>query len=104
MKTKLLKKIRQRYVITYYPREIKLYSSIFRGQCMTMWDKKEEYRFVGIEIGETRTFVHFQQSALTKEEAKKILLKRMIDWIRTDYSHTYKKKKQNVELIWYSEK
>jgi hypothetical protein len=69
-----------------------------------MWDRKEEYRFVGIEIGEERTFSHFEQSALTKEEAKNILLKRMLNWIKADYPFAYKAKKQNVELIWYSEK
>lgn len=103
MKTKLLKKVRKRYVVTYYPREIKLFDSIYRGQCMVLWDRKEDHRLTGVEIG-IKYDNFFELRAATKEEARRILMDKIISWVKRDYPYAYKRKKQNVELIWYSEK
>ncbi len=106
MKTKLLKKVRKRYQITYYPKQITLWDKTFKGESMLIEDKHERYSLRGVEIcppDKYQKFLDFHQP--TKEDAKNFLLGVLMKWIKEDYKHTKKRKiEQKVEIIWYSKK
>ena len=107
MKIKLFKKVRRRYVITYYPKQITLYGEIFKGQCMVLIDTVNNYKPVhGVEIC---NFVNYQtwfgHRCSTKEEAKEFLLNTLLNLIKKDYKeYRTRKPNQNVETIWYNRK
>lgn len=101
MKIKLLKKIRKRFSITYYSKEISLWDSTYYGQCMVLQDSHSEYRNKYVEICTPDKYQNFfSDQALTKEDAKNLLLAKLIKWIKQDYRHT-RKTKQTIEKIWY---
>lgn len=104
MKTKLLKKVRKRYTITYYPKQISLYGEVFKGECMVLRDTVNDYRCV--EICNPENFQKwFSHRSPTKEDAKEYLLNQLLYWIKKDYKeYRIRKPNQNVEIIWYNRK
>lgn len=106
MKVKLLKKIRKRYVILYYPKEITIFDETFKGECMILDDLDSEYNITGVEICEPSTQQEFwRYGARTKEEARVFLMAKLVKWIANDYKkYRTRKVKQTIETIWYAKK
>lgn len=106
MRVKLLKKVRKRYVIRYFPKQFRIGEDIFAGQCMVLTDNENQYAIYGVEICEFENYQRFcNQSATTKEQAKGILLDKLAEWIAKDYKRTRTRKtKQVVEIVWYNRK
>ncbi len=105
MKTKLLKRIRKRYSITYYPKQLDISGSPFKGEFMVLTDNKEWYRLSKIvQITNTISiFTLFDLKESTKSDAKLLLLDYLNKWIVEDYKHTRKRKSnQKIETIWYN--
>ena len=107
MKVKLLKKIRKRYKIVYYQKQINVYRETFKGQCMILRDTNNDYRSViGVEIclpTNSQKFWDYVQP--TKEEAKAFLMAKLVKWIANDYKkYRTRKVKQTIETIWYAKK
>lgn len=90
MKIKLLKKVRQRYQILFFPKYFKYYDTCYTGDCMVLIDKRNSWRTMIIQL---------KQSDTTKEQATQELLKRLKGWIHIDYAS--KKKSSVGENIWY---
>lgn len=104
MKIKLLKKVRKRYVIQYYPKEINFLNETFRGQCMVFFDNNDNYRLSGVEICTPDKYQnYFHKHKPTKEEAKAYLIEYLMEYIRKDYRYAKKRKsKQIIENVWYN--
>jgi len=90
MKTKLLKKVRQRYQVLFFPKYFKYYDTYYSGDCMVLVDNRNSWRTLIIQL---------KQSDTTKEQAEQELLKKLKGWIRVDYGS--KKKSSVGERIWY---
>jgi len=103
MKTKLLKKVRKRYVIQYKSKQATYYDKTFYGQSMVIWDRQEDYSLRGVEICFPDKYQKFFDAHRpTKELARLLLLDTLMNWIREDYKHTRKRvPKQIIERIWY---
>lgn len=100
MKIKLLKKVRRRYKIVYYPTGTYIFGNYIDKELMLLFDNKEERCAVGVLITPTEGPTHLFSVQKSKQEAKDFLMKRLLDWIKIDYDHT-KQRKQTSELIWY---
>lgn len=88
MKVKLLKKIRKRYSIVYYPNGVYLYDDFFKGPLTVLYDNENEYRT--------------KISSLDKQKAYKELYTMLLKWIEKDYGpFKSKKKKITSETLWY---
>ena len=88
MKVKLLKKIRKRYSIVYYPNGVYLYDDFFEGPITVLYDSENEYRT--------------KISSLDKQKAYKELYTMLLKWIEKDYGpFKSKKKKITSETLWY---
>lgn len=103
MKTKLLKKVRKRYVITYYSKQLDIFDTTYFGVFMTIKDKNESFSYTGVEICTPDKFQNiFGNQVTTKEEARLFLLKKLASWIRKDYRHVRTRvPRQTIETIWY---
>ena len=104
MKTKLLKKVRKRYKIIYYEKQVTLYDHTFNGECMILIDDDCEWKqIIGVEICNSENYQKwFEYRQTTKEDAKDLLLKKLSEWIKHDYRKTRKRKvKQTIKTIWY---
>ena len=88
MKVKLLKKIRKRYSIIYYPNGVYIDNDFYKGPLTVLYDKQNEYRT--------------KISSSHKQQAYKELYSLLIKWIDKDYSK-YRKRKKNIieETLWY---
>lgn len=88
MKVKLLKKIRKRYSIVYYPNGLYLYEDFFKGPITVLYDNTNEYRT--------------KISCSHKQQAYGELYTLLIKWIDKDYTK-YRKRKKNItsEILWY---
>ena len=87
MRTKLLKKIRKRYRITYYPKEIYLFNEKWKGPIWLLEDAHNSWRshLIGNE----------------NQDPENALLDKLQDWIKKDYFYARKRKtQQKVEIIW----
>ena len=104
MKTKLLKKVRKRYKIVYYEKQVTLWDKTYKGECMVLFDKGGERYSVGVEICNPENHKKFFTSREpTKDDAKNFLLGGLINWIKEDYKqHRTRKAKQIIETIWYA--
>ena len=88
MKVKLLKKIRKRYSIVYYPNGVYLYDDFFEGPITVLYDSENEYRT--------------KISSSDKQKAYKELYTMLLKWIEKDYGpFKSKKKKITSETLWY---
>jgi len=88
MKVKLLKKIRKRYSIVYYPNGVYFYDEFFEGPLTVLYDSENEYR--------TKT------SSVAKQEGYKQLYTLLLKWIEKDYGPSKSKKaKITSETLWY---
>lgn len=87
MKTDLLKKVRKRYDISYYPNGYHVGSRFVSGPHMRLTDKKDQWRTLSMR-GED------------KDESFKILYDILKDWIQRDYSNK-RKKKIVKEKLWH---
>lgn len=101
MKTKLLKKVRKRYKITYYPKGTFIFYEYVNKKLMLLSDNKEEHHGVWVEINPDRVNCNDQSVKRTKEHAKIYLLQCLSSWIRNDYKHTSNKKKIQIKKVWY---
>lgn len=89
MKVKLLKIIRKRYSIVYYPNGFYVDDSFIKGPITAIFDKANEYRTVTSGLEKSQAY---------NELYSKILLK----WIEKDYGpFKSKKKKITSETLWY---
>jgi hypothetical protein len=89
MKVKLLKKIRKRYSIVYYPNGVYLYSEFVKGPLTMLTDNGDSWRC--------------KLSSSTKSEAYDQLYKHMLHWIEQDYGKFRSKKtKITSEVLWYN--
>lgn len=88
MKVKLLKKIRKRYSIIYYPNGVYLDNDFYDGPITLLYDKQNDYRT--------------KISSAHKEQAYGLLYEMLLKWIEKDYSK-YRKRKKNIieEILWY---
>lgn len=109
MKTKLLKKIRKRYTIVYYPKEYIRWDKKYKGECMVLYDKQETYRTLVVDIIKIDDPKVYNYNMLSnhfvrnKEDAKNYLIFKLTDWIISDYKHTRtRNNRQGEELIWYN--
>lgn len=88
MKVKLLKKIRKRYSIVYYPNGFYLYEDFFKGPITVLYDNTNEYRT--------------KVSSSVKWKAYEELYSMLLKWIEKDYGpFKSKKKKITSETLWY---
>lgn len=88
MKVKLLKKIRKRYSIVYYPNGVYLYDDFFKGPLTVLYDNENDYRA--------------KISSSDKQKAYKELYTMLLKWIEKDYGpFKSKKKKITSETLWY---
>lgn len=97
MKTKLLRKVRKRYSIVYYPNGFKTHMDTIYSECVVLNDSKCSFN--------ARMTV-FQMTRFTKEEAFSILRIKLIKWIRNDYDHLgiRKNKLRKIkEKLWYND-
>jgi hypothetical protein len=104
MKTKLLKKIRKRYTITYHPEQVWVYGHRYVGDCLILRDTTDSMRSIcGIEITKNKPFQKwFSLQAATKEEARKLMLEVLCKWIERDYHETRTRvTRESSELLWY---
>ena len=89
MKVKLLKKVRKRYVITYYPKGVALYDNWHEGPLMVLKDTNNSWRTIAWEHD-------------TKEELFNHAFERLKIWITRDYKKDYKRNKKVIsEKLWY---
>jgi hypothetical protein len=88
MKVKLLKKIRKRYSIIYYPNGVYLDNDFYDGPITVLYDTQNDYRT--------------KISSAHKEQAYGLLYGMLLKWIKKDYSK-YRKRKKNIieEILWY---
>ena len=88
MKVKLLKKIRKRYSIAYYPKGVYLYGDFVKGPVTLLEDRNDSWRW--------------KMSDKVKEQAYKQLYDILIRWIEQDYGPSKNKKiKITSEQLWY---
>lgn len=88
MKVKLLKKIRKRYSIIYYPNGVYFYDDFFEGPITVLYDSESEYRTT--------------LSTLEKPKAYQKLYSTLLKWIEKDYGPFKNKKKKIIsETLWY---
>lgn len=88
MKVKLLKKIRKRYQIVYYPNGVYFYDDFFEGPLTVLYDSENEYRT--------------KVSSIVKWKAYKELHTMLMKWIEKDYGpFNSKKRKITSETLWY---
>lgn len=103
MKTKLLKKIRERYAIYHYPTQYKTWDKIFKGEFYILVDTKYDYTIhVGVEIVKPQEKPQevFQYNATDKKEALSLLMKHMSKWIRRDY-YQFASRQTRRTKIWH---
>ena len=88
MKVKLLKKIRKRYSIIYYPNGVYLDNDFYDGPITLLYDTQNYYRT--------------KISNAHKEQAYRELYGMLLRWIEKDYSK-YRKRKKKItsEILWY---
>ena len=88
MKVKLLKKIRKRYSIVYYPNGTYFDEDFYKGPITVLYDEQNTYRT--------------KISSSYKEQAYRELYTLLINWIDKDYSK-YRKRNKNItqEILWY---
>ncbi len=86
MKIKLLKKIRKRYSIIYYPNGKYFWSGFFDKPVTVLDDRTDKWRW--------------KASDKPKEDARKELYEKLVQWIREDYSHLRKNKITEEKLWW----
>lgn len=104
MKTKLLKKVRNRYKIVYYPKGTMIFWSYINKPLMMLYDEKENHGAIGFIITPDESYSHsLFTTRPTMEESKKCLLDYLSRWIKDDYHYT-RKRKIKSELIWYTGK
>ena len=104
MKVKLLKKVRDRYEIIYYPTGTSIFLSYINKPLMILYDKKENHGAIGFIINSDKSYTSgLFSSRPTIEESKKSLLCFLSIWIKDDYHYT-RKRKVKRELIWYNGK
>ena len=87
MKTKLLKKVRSRYSITYYPKGVIIGNTFLEGPITALGDSKDSWRI--------------KYTFLPKQEAYVELYSVLVKWIRKDYSPYMKSKPGISEQLWY---
>ena len=105
MKTRLLKKIRKRYKIKYYPNHLYWWGNVYYGEFVILHDNNNGYRKCVIEIKSDITDITDSRgfnSEKSKNDAKKIFMDTLSKWIKNDYAHIKKNKKQKIENIWYN--
>lgn len=90
MKVKLLRKVRQRYLITHYPNGVLLYKTFYEGPITLLTDKADSWRL--------------KSSFLPKNRAYTELCKHMIGWIRNDYPQQSRNRQTRLksEVLWYN--
>lgn len=88
MKVKLLKKIRRRYSITYYPNGRFICGDFYNGPITTLEDSDDSWRLTS--------------SSLEKDMAYGYLYGVMQTWIQRDYG-IFKSRKHKItsEQLWY---
>lgn len=91
LKVKLLKKIRQRYVITHYPNGYFSGNNFVKGPITILKDNDDSFRF--------------RASDLNKTFAYENLREHMMHWIEKDYGpFNSKTRKITSEKLWYKDK
>lgn len=75
MKTKLLKKVRKRFSIEYYPNGRYIYGIFSETPMVCLIDKED-----------SNNFDYFTVGIYTKEEVYNILIEKLINIIRKEYS------------------
>jgi hypothetical protein len=90
MKTKLLKKVRKRYSINYYPKGVYLYGNFEKGPITILQDNHNQWR-------------GWYSNSSDKQKALDGLMDELKKWILSDYKHTRKIKKEKiiVEKLWH---
>ena len=89
MKTKLLKKVRKRYSITYYPKGANFFGHVFTKPVTILTDADDEWRSELLHGGKPEAFEGLHQI--------------LVRWIKKDYATTKSKKSQKLpsEQLWY---
>ncbi len=92
MKVKLLKKIRKRYEIKYWPNGLFIDGDYYSGPIMRLVDLNSMFRECTYRIAEP----------LSKEEAYNLLYERLLTWIQQEYG-TFKSRRRKItsEKLWY---
>lgn len=92
MKARLLKRIRKRYEIRYWPNGLFIDREFYSGPLLRLVDHNSLYRDFTYSIG----------SKLTKEDAHKAAYEKLLMWIQQDYG-TFKSKRVKItsEKLWY---
>lgn len=92
MKAKLLKKIRKRYTIVYWPNGVFLSGDFYEGPLLRLEDTNSMFRDCNIYI----------TKKVSKEQAYDILYERLLDWIQQDYG-TFRSRRVKIvsEKLWH---
>jgi hypothetical protein len=77
MKTKLLKIVRNRYSINYYPKGRYIFTKFVNKPIMFLTDKQDSWKALYLDIDDT----------LSKDQAYPLLLTSLLEIIRREYKH-----------------
>ena len=91
MKTKLLKKVRKRFVINHYPKGMPFFGEIWEGEFLRLTDNSNGYFHNSCKI----------TSLVTFQEGLNFLKDVIVKVLRKEYGRT-KRKKIIVNKVWYN--
>lgn len=92
MKVKLLKKIRKRYIIKYWPNGVFLSGDFYEGPILRLEDTNSMFRECNIRLS----------SNVSKEQAYDLLYEKLLTWIQQEYG-TFRSRRVNIvsETLWH---